>query len=204
MKFCTWHDSCAVVACANFFSDIIPSNEVTLKPNFHQIRITMEKSSWNGHQVTKPWSRLPNCHGMVILKETAWWCKKSYSPVEISCNSDHLGPWYNSHSGHRKTKKNQSLKINLYWFEEWLDAMVSIWQQGLTWTNADQYLCRIISSLVSLALSKCDDRAEIVGSYVLKIVRITLCCCKFSLCYRWVLQRENRILNVLTYASQVS
>ena len=44
MKFCTWHDSCAVMACAKFSSDMMPYNGVTLKPIFHQIWIMMEKS----------------------------------------------------------------------------------------------------------------------------------------------------------------
>ena len=44
LKFCTWHDICAVVACANFWSVIIPFNGVTSKPSFHRILITMEKS----------------------------------------------------------------------------------------------------------------------------------------------------------------
>ena len=43
IKFCTWHDSCIVVACAKFCSDMIPYNGVTLKPIFHQIWITMGK-----------------------------------------------------------------------------------------------------------------------------------------------------------------
>ena len=41
--FCTWHDSCAVIACAKFHSDIIPYNGVTVKLIFHRIRIMMEK-----------------------------------------------------------------------------------------------------------------------------------------------------------------
>ena len=43
-KFCTWHDSWAVVPCAKFNSDILPYNEVTVKIIFHQIWIMMEKS----------------------------------------------------------------------------------------------------------------------------------------------------------------
>ena len=43
MKFCTWHDSSAVVACSEFSSDVITCNGVTLKPNVHQIWIMMEK-----------------------------------------------------------------------------------------------------------------------------------------------------------------
>ena len=44
VKFCTWQDSCAVVACAKFCSDLIPYNKVTPKPIFHLIWITIEKS----------------------------------------------------------------------------------------------------------------------------------------------------------------
>ena len=43
MKFCTWHDSCAVVTCAKFCSNMIAQSRVTLKPVSHQIWITMEK-----------------------------------------------------------------------------------------------------------------------------------------------------------------
>ena len=44
MKFCTWHDSCAVMTCTQFFSDKIPHFRVTLKWIFVRIVITMEKS----------------------------------------------------------------------------------------------------------------------------------------------------------------
>ena len=44
MKFCTWHNNCAFVACGKFCSNTIPYNEVTLKPIFHRIWITLEKS----------------------------------------------------------------------------------------------------------------------------------------------------------------
>ena len=44
MKFCTWQDSFAVMPCAQFCSDMIPCNGVTLKPVFHKIWITMKIS----------------------------------------------------------------------------------------------------------------------------------------------------------------
>ena len=43
MKFCTLHDSCTVVACAKFWSDMIPCNGVIQKLIFHLTWITMEK-----------------------------------------------------------------------------------------------------------------------------------------------------------------
>ena len=48
IKFCTWHDSCAVVASEKFCRNMTPYNGVTLKPIFHRICIMMENHSWNG------------------------------------------------------------------------------------------------------------------------------------------------------------
>ena len=45
MKFCTCHDSYAVVGWAKFCSDMILHNGVTLKPISHQIQFTIGKSS---------------------------------------------------------------------------------------------------------------------------------------------------------------
>ena len=42
--FGTWHDSWAVVACAKFCCDVIISNWIRAKWNFHHIWIVMEKS----------------------------------------------------------------------------------------------------------------------------------------------------------------
>ena len=43
MKFCTWHNSSAVMAYGKVCSSVIISNGVTMKLNFHQIWIIMEK-----------------------------------------------------------------------------------------------------------------------------------------------------------------
>ena len=56
-NFCTWHDSCAVVVCKKFCTDMIPYNGVTLKPNFHRICNTMEYGSWNWPLITKTISK---------------------------------------------------------------------------------------------------------------------------------------------------
>ena len=42
--FGTWHDSWAVVACAKFWCDMVISNWIRAKWNFHRIWIVMEKS----------------------------------------------------------------------------------------------------------------------------------------------------------------
>ena len=44
VKLCTWHDSCAVSACAKFCSDMISCYGITLKPIFCWILNMMEKS----------------------------------------------------------------------------------------------------------------------------------------------------------------
>ena len=42
-KFCTWHDSCAVVACAKICCDLMASNRVMARRNFHRIWIAGKK-----------------------------------------------------------------------------------------------------------------------------------------------------------------
>ena len=42
-KFCTWHDSCAVVACAKICRDLMASNGTTARRSFHRIWITGKK-----------------------------------------------------------------------------------------------------------------------------------------------------------------
>ena len=44
IKFCTWPNSCVVVACAKCCSGMVPYNGVTVIPIFHRIWSTMEKS----------------------------------------------------------------------------------------------------------------------------------------------------------------
>ena len=43
-KCCTWHDSCAVVACANLVAIWWTTTELQLKWNFHRLWIGIEKS----------------------------------------------------------------------------------------------------------------------------------------------------------------
>ena len=42
-KFCTWHDSCAVVACATLCCDLMASNGVMARRSFHRIWIAGKK-----------------------------------------------------------------------------------------------------------------------------------------------------------------
>ena len=43
-KFCTWHDSCAVVACAKICCDLMASDGITARRSFHRIWIAGKKS----------------------------------------------------------------------------------------------------------------------------------------------------------------
>ena len=69
-KFCTCHDSCAVMACAKFCSDMILCNDLTLKPIFYWICITMENGSWIGPQVLF----VVQCYVLVPVKFTHICC----------------------------------------------------------------------------------------------------------------------------------
>ena len=42
-KFCTWHNSCAVMSCGNICGDLVATDSITAKSFFHWILITMEK-----------------------------------------------------------------------------------------------------------------------------------------------------------------
>ena len=42
--FCTWHDSCAVMACAKICCDVMASNGVVARRSFHQIWIAGKKT----------------------------------------------------------------------------------------------------------------------------------------------------------------
>ena len=44
-KFCTWHDSQAVMACAKICCNLTTKNWITVNWNFYQIQIGHEKSS---------------------------------------------------------------------------------------------------------------------------------------------------------------
>ena len=43
-KFCTWHDSCAVVACAKVCCNLMASNRIMARRSFHRIWIAGKKT----------------------------------------------------------------------------------------------------------------------------------------------------------------
>ena len=67
----TWHNSCADMACAKFCSDMVPYNAVTLKPIFHGIWITMEKSFVKQvpeiYKTSSWWPDDTNSQGFVLI-----------------------------------------------------------------------------------------------------------------------------------------
>ena len=63
--FGTWHDSWAVVACAKFCCEMVISNWIRAKWNFHRIWIVMEKSLVKWAQVLM-WN-------WILLGFQTWW-----------------------------------------------------------------------------------------------------------------------------------
>ena len=62
-KFCTWHDSCAVVACAKICCDLMASNRITARRSLHRICIAGKKSLVK----RAPGQILPHaCHAIVL------------------------------------------------------------------------------------------------------------------------------------------
>ena len=51
-KLCTWHDCCAVVACAKMCWDLKASNGITARRSFHWIWIAVKKSLVRLHSNT--------------------------------------------------------------------------------------------------------------------------------------------------------
>ena len=47
-QFCTWHDSCAVVACAKMCCNLIASSGITARRSFHRIWNEGKIRYWNG------------------------------------------------------------------------------------------------------------------------------------------------------------
>ena len=62
-NFCTWRDICAAVACAKNCCDLIASNGITARRNFHRIWIAGKKLLVNGplpHALEMKWNKIPN------------------------------------------------------------------------------------------------------------------------------------------------
>ena len=65
-KFCTWHDSCAVMAYAKICCNLMAGNGITVRRSFHRIRISGQKllveraraSWWPGKVKSQGISRL--------------------------------------------------------------------------------------------------------------------------------------------------
>ena len=109
MKFCTWHDSCAVMPCAKFSSDTMPYNGVKLKPIFHQM---MEKlfvkwapGTQEGRGANLDVSVLPNSGNILLSiirifprgnESPSWTDKLHKTEMNISVMSDTKwwGLWY--------------------------------------------------------------------------------------------------------------
>ena len=79
MKFCTWQDSCVIMPCALFCSDMIPYNGATLNPFSIKFELRRKSRSWYGPQVSS-YSQQTSylityavCANMVSLSHLCWW-----------------------------------------------------------------------------------------------------------------------------------
>ena len=68
-KFCTWHDSCAVVACAKNCCDLMASNGVMTRRNFHRIWVAGKKTL------------VKRAPGSCVTKIIGWACSLAYRQV---------------------------------------------------------------------------------------------------------------------------
>ena len=124
--FGTWHDSWAVVACAKFCCDVIISNWIRVKWNFHHIWIVMEK-------LLVKWAPGLYFHGNMIMqtriimaryvRAMRWWFRFcnikilyiiiQFMHVTICCPSK-IMQYLSSASGMRKGhEKCPSLSIHI-------------------------------------------------------------------------------------------
>ena len=97
MKFCTWDHSCAVVACAKYYSNMIPYNGATLNKILLNLKNDEKKFSWNGRldwqsctYVYLFFIFLPPCMHftpLAIDNSTMFWCQtsRSWCPGIILC-----------------------------------------------------------------------------------------------------------------------
>ena len=96
--FGTWHDSWTVVACAKFCRDMIISNWIRAKWNFHRIWIVMEKSlvKW----VPDMFKSEHDMHHIVLMHNEAELCNlqanfRSGRWRTMHCRESTHGSWGN-------------------------------------------------------------------------------------------------------------
>ena len=80
-KFCTWHDSCTVVACAKICCDLIVSNGITVRQSFHLIWIVGKKSLVK----RAPVPQVPQCTSPVSHNATLYKFLFEYGALCDTC-----------------------------------------------------------------------------------------------------------------------
>ena len=86
-KFYTWHNSCAVVPCENFYINHFITTWLTANRNFHQIGNTMENLCGTG-------PRTSGVRCRTCLGQFAWqWCCVSGTGYKF--REKLPGPWFN-------------------------------------------------------------------------------------------------------------
>ena len=95
-KCCTWHDSCAVVACAKICCDLMASNGIMARRSFRRIWIAGKKNvsetgPWctlhkNANRITLAYVTIPLCE---LPSNTEW----HSGIVEIPCSTHFFIYW---------------------------------------------------------------------------------------------------------------
>ena len=89
-EFGTWYNSCTVVPCAKFPSDIILNNEVIPKPISHQIWINIENHLWKGSQQLHSMKRWTSYQKHPCTKD------RSFDAVRLKIVNSILDIWLGS------------------------------------------------------------------------------------------------------------
>ena len=138
MKFCTWHNSCAVMACAKICSDMTPYDEVTLKKKatVHWIWITMEKAFVNRLPFYKPgplgpgdWPHSPSKSNKALVK---FYLRAQYTPKIGEFVMD--VPYYKICLGSLKNHKMRVLGHLQKYLVNW-NMLLGVWQSAMHWSR---------------------------------------------------------------------
>ena len=77
MKFSTWHNSCAVVTCAKFCSNMIYYNEDAMEIHSIELELRFKNCSWNEPQASTTWKQTIFSNGFYWKKTFIFWKKKN-------------------------------------------------------------------------------------------------------------------------------
>ena len=112
-KFCTWHDSCAVVACAQICCNQMAGNRITARWSFHRIWIAGKKSLGKrapGLLVTYSQKSLSHFNSLVPGRVNLLHLFNSLIPRKV------IDIYLTQRSIRKYSKKFQIWFSNIYWW----------------------------------------------------------------------------------------